>query len=147
VKPKSNKAASPQTIDEYLATLTSDKRSALQRLRRDILAAAPRAEECISYQMPGFRLDGRMLVWFGAGANHCAFYPGGIVAEFKDELEDYETSKGTIRFQPDEPLPATLVRKLVKARIAKNTAPPQRASGSIRRGQIRSRRKRRVTAR
>lgn len=146
MKPKSNKAASPQTIDEYLATLTSDKRSALQRLRRDILTAAPRAEECISYQMPGFRLDGRMLVWFGAGASHCAFYPGGIVAEFKDELEDYETSKGTIRFQPDKPLPATLVRKLVKARIAKNTGPPQRASGGTRRGQSRSRRKRRVTA-
>ena len=147
MKPKSKKAASPQTIDDYLATLTSDKRSALQRLRRDILSAAPRAEECISYQMPAFRLDGRMLVWFGAGANHCAFYPGGIVAEYKDELEDYETSKGTIRFQPDKPLPAALVRKLVKARIAKNTEPPQRASGSIRRGQIRSRRKRRVTAR
>ena len=147
MKPKSKKAASPQTIDEYLATLTSDKRSALQRLRRDILAAAPRAEECISYQMPGFRLDGRMLVWFGAGANHCAFYPGGIVAEYKDALEDYETSKGTIRFQPDTPLPAALVRKLVKARIEKNARLPQRASGAPRRGQPRSRSKRRVTAR
>ena len=138
MKPKSKKAASPQTIDDYLATLTSDKRSALQRLRRHILAAAPRAEECISYQMPGFRLDGRMLVWFGAGANHCAFYPGGIVAEYKDELEDYETSKGTIRFQPDKPLPAALVRKLVKARIAKNAELSQRASGAARRGQTKS---------
>lgn len=111
-------AAKPRTINEYLATVSSDQRTALNRLRRAIRAAAPRAEECISYSMPAFRLDGRMLVWFGAGANHCAFYPGAIVLTFKRELEDYHTSKGTIRFQPDHPLPAGLVRKLVKARIA-----------------------------
>lgn len=111
-------AAKPRTINEYLATVSSDQRTALNRLRRAIRAAAPRAEECISYSMPAFRLDGRMLVWFGAGANHCAFYPGAIVQTFKRELEDYHTSKGTIRFQPDHPLPAGLVRKLVKARIA-----------------------------
>ena len=109
-------------IDEYLATLSDDKRAALERLRKTIHSAAPRAEECISYQLPAFRLEGRMLVWFGAGANHCAFYPGGIVEACKDELEDYETSKGTIRFQPEKPLPAALVRKLVKARIAKTAA-------------------------
>jgi uncharacterized protein YdhG (YjbR/CyaY superfamily) len=112
----------PTAIDEYLAGLPPDKRAALEKLRKTIRAAAPGVEECISYQLPAFRLDGRMLVWFGAGANHCAFYPGAIVQAFKRELADYETSKGTIRFQPADPLPAALVRKLVKARIAENGA-------------------------
>lgn len=110
------------TVDEYLSRLTSDKRSALQRLRRTIKSAAPRAEECISYQLPAFRLDGRMLVWYGAGANHCSFYPGAIVDAHKADLKDYDTSKGTIRFRPDDPLPAALVKKLVKACIARNEA-------------------------
>ena len=109
-----------KTIDEYLARLSDDKRAALNRLRKTIRAAAPRAEECISYQLPAFRLDGKLLVWFGAAANHCAFYPGAVVEAHKDELENYDTSKGTIRFQADNPLPTMLVRKLVKARIAKN---------------------------
>lgn len=109
------------TIDEYLATVSDDKRAALEKLRKTIRAAAPDAEECISYQLPAFRLNG-MLVAFGATANHCAFYPmsASAVAAHKDDLKDYDTSKGTIRFQPDHPLPAALVRKLVKARIAEN---------------------------
>ena len=110
--------ATPKSIDDYLEALSPDKRAALQKLRASIRAAAPKAEECISYQLPAFRLDGRMLVWFGAAANHCSFYPGATVEAFKDELENYSTSKGTIRFQADRPLPATLVRKIVKARIA-----------------------------
>ncbi len=110
-----------KTIDEYLAALTEDKRAALEKLRKIIKAAAPKAEECISYQLPAFRLNGRMLVWFGATAKHCAFYPGAVVEAHKDDLKDYDISKGTIRFQPDHPLPAALVRKLVKARIAENT--------------------------
>lgn len=113
----------PQTIDEYLAPLSSDKRAALEKLRRAIKAAAPKAEECISYQMPGFRLNGRMLVSFAAWANHCAFYPGSYPLEaHKKELRTYDTSKGTLRFSSDRPLPATLVRKLVKARSEQNTA-------------------------
>ena len=123
----------PKTIDEYLAAVSDDQRPALERLRKAIRAAAPRAEECISYQLPAFRLDGRMLVWFGAGKNHCAFYPGAVVGRFKDELEAYATSKGTIRFQPDAPLPAALVRKLVKARIAQNADRPVSASARRRR--------------
>ncbi|HEX4600518.1 MAG TPA: DUF1801 domain-containing protein [Gemmatimonadales bacterium] len=110
--------AKAKTIDGYLARLRKDQRAALAKLRQAIRAAAPRAEECISYQMPAFRLDGRMLVWFGAGARHCAFYPGAVVNTLKAELQDYDTSKGTIRFPADHPLPATLVRKLVRARIA-----------------------------
>ena len=113
----------PESIDAYLARLTSDKRGALEKLRRAIKAAAPKAEECISYQLPAFRLDGKVLVWFGAATSHCAFYPGAApIAEYADELARYETSKGTIRFAPNEPLPAALVTKLVRSRIAERTA-------------------------
>jgi len=120
MRPKPKIKAKIKTIDEYLAALSDDKRAALERLRKIIQAAVPRAEECISYQLPAFRLDGRMLVWFGAAANHCSFYPGAVVEAHKDELRDYDTSKGTIRFQADKPLPAAIVRKLVKARIAES---------------------------
>ncbi len=111
-----------RTIDEYLAALSEDQRAALEKLRKAIKAAAPRAEECISYQLPAFRLDGKMLVAFGATATHCAFYPmsSSTVAAHQDDLKGYDTGKGTIRFQPDHPLPAALVRKLVRARIAEN---------------------------
>jgi uncharacterized protein YdhG (YjbR/CyaY superfamily) len=109
--------AAPKSINAYLGRLDHDKRAALQKLRKDIRAAAPRAEECISYQMPGFRLDGKMLVWFGAAANHCSFFPGATVSAFKKDLKAYKTSKGTVRFDPAHPLPSTLVRKIVKARI------------------------------
>jgi uncharacterized protein YdhG (YjbR/CyaY superfamily) len=110
------------TIDEYLAAVTAEQRAALQKLRKAIRAAAPKAEECISYGLAAFRLDGRPLVAFGASANHCAFYPmsGLTVTAHKEELKGYDTSKGTIRFPADKPLPASLVRKLVKARIAEN---------------------------
>ena len=106
------------TIDEYLAPLPADKRAALQWLRRQIKAAAPDAEECISYGIPAFRLDGQLLVHFGAAAKHCAFYPGAIVDHFAEELAGYDTSKGTIRFPPDAPLPANLIRTIVRAQIA-----------------------------
>jgi uncharacterized protein YdhG (YjbR/CyaY superfamily) len=118
-----DKPTNPQTIDEYLAPLSKEKRAALEKLRRAIKSAAPKAEECISYGIPGFRLGGRLLVSFGVAANHCAFYPGAYpVKAHKDELTAYDTSKGTIRFPADSPLPATLVRKLVKTRIAEHAA-------------------------
>jgi uncharacterized protein YdhG (YjbR/CyaY superfamily) len=119
-----------RTIDEYLAPLSAEKRAALERLRRAIRAAAPKAEECISYGIPAYRLGGRMLVAFGAAAKHCAFYPGARpVATHKRELKGYSTSKGTIRFSAESPLPAALVRKLVKTRIAEYAAkPPRRAT-------------------
>ena len=105
--------------DRYLAALSDDKRAALEKLRQQIKAAAPKAEECMSYGIPGFRLNGKLLVSYGAAAKHCAFYPGSIVQKFKKELKDYGASgKGTIRFSPDKPLAAALVRKIVKARIA-----------------------------
>src|SRR5262245_38817439 len=113
-------------IDDYLAPLRADKRAALQRLRKTIHAAAPKAEETISYGIPAFRPGGKGIAWVGAAANHVSYYPGASWKGFEEELEGYETSKGTIRFQPDRPLPAALVRKLVKLRIAKNAAAPKR---------------------
>jgi len=116
------KRPKPQTIDDYLAAVPPDKRAALQKLRKMIHAAAPKAVECISWQLPCFRLNGKLLVAFGAAKNHCSLYPmsSATVAAHKFDLKDYATSKGTIRFQPNNPLPAALVRKLVKARIAEN---------------------------
>ncbi len=114
------KTAKPKTPDDYLAALPSDKRAALETLRKRIKDAAPEAEECISYGIPAFRLNGRLLVAYGAAAHHCAFYPGSVVQALKDELDRYDTSKGTVRFSADRPLPAALVRRLVKLRIAKN---------------------------
>lgn len=112
----------PRTIDEYLAATTEDKRAALERLREIIRAAAPKAEECISYGLAAFKLHGRPLVAFGATVNHCAFYlmSGSTIQAHQKELEGRDCSKGTIRFQADNPLPAALVRTLVKARITEN---------------------------
>src|SRR5881392_3518814 len=120
---KTKSKAKPTTIDEYLAAVSDEQRAALEKLRKTIRAAAPKAEECISYQLAAFRQNG-MLVAFGATANHCAFYlmSSSTVEAHKDELKDYDTSKGTIRFPADKPLPVALVRKLVKARIAENLA-------------------------
>ena len=114
-------AHKPKTIDEYLAALSADKRAALEKLRKTIRAAAPKAEECISYGIAAYRQNG-MLVGFGATAKHCAFYlmSSATVEAHKGELKGYDTSKGTIRFPAAKPLPAALVRKLVKARIAEN---------------------------
>lgn|SRR5438270_13586046 len=113
-----------KTVDEYLGALSKEKRAALEQLRRDIHAAAPGAEECISYSMPAVRWNGKVLVWFGASSKHCAFYPGAIVQAFARELADYKIAKGTIRFAPDERLPAPLVKKLVKARMALSRSNP-----------------------
>jgi uncharacterized protein YdhG (YjbR/CyaY superfamily) len=115
-------AAKPKTHGEYLAALSADKRAALEALGRVIKSAAPGAEEYIGYGLAAYRLDGKPLVAMGATTNHCAFYlmSGSTVEAHADALESYDTSKGTIRFQPDKPLPPALVRKLVRARIAEN---------------------------
>jgi uncharacterized protein YdhG (YjbR/CyaY superfamily) len=133
--PRAKTRAPGSVVDRYLASLSEDKRAALEKLRKTILAAAPRAEECLSYRLPAFRLDGKVLVLFGATAGHCALYPGSgtAVEAHTDELEGFRTSKGTIRFQPDEPLPASLVRKLVRYRIAENAAERHAAGGPARR--------------
>jgi len=121
-KRKTSSAGKPKTIDEYLAGVNADHRAALEALRRTIRAVAPTAEECISYGLAAFRLNGRPLVAFGASTNHCAFYPmnSTTVKAFQEQLEGFETSKGTIRFSTNKPLPSALVKKLVKARMAEN---------------------------
>ncbi len=116
----------PQTIDDYLARQTPANRTVLQALRETIRAAAPQAAECISYQMPAFKLNG-MLVGFAAAKNHCALYAwnGATVADFAGDLQGYDTSKGTIRFTPDKPLPEALVRHLVEQKVAINAQKAQ----------------------
>ncbi len=111
-----------KTFEDYLAALDDNQRAALDKLRKTIKAAAPKAEECISYGLAAFKLDGKLLVALGATANHCAFYlmSNSTVAAHRDELKKYDTSTGTIRFAVDKPLPAGLVKKLVKARMEEN---------------------------
>jgi uncharacterized protein YdhG (YjbR/CyaY superfamily) len=111
-------------VNAYLAALPSAQRAALQRLRRTIRTVLPQATECISYQMPAFRHEGRVVVWMAAWKNHCAFYPGGGVAAFQDRLGAYQVAKGTIRFRTDQTLPTALVRAMVRERLAR-LGPPR----------------------
>ena len=108
------------SIDEYIATFPEEIQEKLQKMRATIKAAAPKAEEKISYQMPTFFLKGN-LVHFAALKNHIGFYPtpSGIEA-YKDEASIYESTKGALRFPLDKPLPLTLIRKIVKFRVAEN---------------------------
>jgi uncharacterized protein YdhG (YjbR/CyaY superfamily) len=108
------------TIDEYIAICPAEVQGLLQELRAIIKAAAPEARETISYQMPAFAQNG-ILVYFAASKNHIGFYPTGSGVEaFKDELSAYPGSKGTVRFPLDKPLPAQLVTRIVKFRVAEN---------------------------
>ncbi len=111
-------------IDAFLATLPEDSRNALEDLRRAIAAAAPGAVETISYGVPAFKLDGRPLVSFGAAKQHCSFYvqSPAVMADHRDELTAFETTKGTIHFTPDLPPGEALVARLVRARIAEQSA-------------------------
>ena len=114
------KSARVETVDDYLASVPKEARATLEKIRKTIKAAAPRATEVISYQMPMYKQNG-MLVGFAAFKNHCSLFPGSkAIATHKDELKAYGTSKGTIRFPIGKPLPAALVKKLVKTRIAEN---------------------------
>jgi uncharacterized protein YdhG (YjbR/CyaY superfamily) len=109
-------------VAEFLAKVPEPQRSALEDLRRIIRAAAPDATELINYGVPMFRLNGKNLVSFGAGKDHCSFYvqsPAVMEAHAAD-LQGFKTSKGTVQFAPDRPIPAASVTKLVKARIAEN---------------------------
>jgi uncharacterized protein YdhG (YjbR/CyaY superfamily) len=125
-KPARRKAAeetsdAPKSIDEYLAGVPEPARTTLNTIRATIRSAVPpEATEVISYRIPAFKYKG-MLVWFGAFSDHCSLFPGpGIMEAFKEELKRYSVSKGTIQFPLDKPLPSTLVKKIVKARVAVN---------------------------
>lgn len=128
--PPRRSARTPTTIDGYLATLTPEARAPLDELRRTIRSIAPRTEECISYGIPAFRLDGEVIAGFCARRGGCSYFPfsGTTLATLATELEGYEQTKSSLHFTPDAPLPSGLVRKLIRARIAETRRPaPQRA--------------------
>lgn len=108
-------------VDDYLARLPKASRDTLENLRRTIKSIVPEAVEVISYQIPTFKYKGRMLVSYAAFSEHCSFFPGAHPIEVhQDKLSSYETSKGTVRFPVNKPLPASLIKKLVKTRIEEN---------------------------
>jgi uncharacterized protein YdhG (YjbR/CyaY superfamily) len=117
-------ATTAADVDSFLATQPAEVRTALERLRQVIAAAAPDAVESINYGVPAFKYRGHPLVSFGAGKNHCALYvqSPAVMDTHRDALAGLDTSKGTIRFTPDDPLPDDLVIKLVRARIAETDA-------------------------
>lgn len=109
----------PKTVDEYLAGVPEPARSTLNKIRAAIRSALPpEATETISYRIPAFKYKG-VLVWFAAFSNHCSLFPtASLVGAFKNELKGFSTSKGSIHFPTDKPLPTALIKKLVKARVA-----------------------------
>ena len=121
------RSGAPKSVEEYLAGIPEPARSTLNKIRAVIRSAVPlEAIETISYGMPAFKYKG-VLVWFAAFSIHCSLFPtASIVEAFKNELSAYYTSKGTIHFPMDKPLPAALVRKIVKARVAHNESKKQR---------------------
>lgn len=123
------KSATAKDVDEYLAGVPKEARATLEKLRQTIRAAAPLAVEGISYQMPMYKQHG-MVIGFAAFKNHCSIFPGSAVMDaYTEELKRYDTSKGTIRFPANKPLPATLVKKLVKARIKENETRASKGRG------------------
>jgi uncharacterized protein YdhG (YjbR/CyaY superfamily) len=120
-------SGAPKNVDEYLAGVPEPARSTLNKMRAAIRSAVPpEATETISYGMPAFKHKG-VLVWFAAFSTHCSLFPTAAVIEaFKNELKGFSTSKGTIHFPTDKPLPTALVKKLVKARVAQNESRKRR---------------------
>lgn len=117
----------PKSIDEYIAKFPEDIRQKLQTLRQTIHETVPEAQEKISYSMPAFALNGRILVYFAAFKEHIGFFPTGSGAEhFLPELGAYKTSKGTIQFPLDQPLPLELVRRIAAYRAQENLAKPKK---------------------
>jgi uncharacterized protein YdhG (YjbR/CyaY superfamily) len=116
----SSKQHRPKDIDSYLSSQPDEFRMALQGIRETVRAVAPEAEEAYVYGVPGFKLGGRPLVCYAGFKHHCGFYPmsPAVMKAHAADLKDYDTSEGTIRFQAEKPLPAALVKKLVKARMA-----------------------------
>ena len=113
-------ASKPTSIDAYLAKVRGEKRAALDQLSKTIRAIVPKADECISYGIPAFRFEGRIVAGFAATAKGCSYFPfsGSTLGALADEIEDYDRTKSSLHFDPAKPLPTTLVRKLIKARIA-----------------------------
>ena len=116
--------AAPTSVDGYLRALPEAQRAALEKLRKTITAAAPEATAAISYQMPAFKMHGRFLVSYAAFKDHCSLFPAskGVLEAHGEELKPYFSGKGTLRFTPDKPIPAALVRRIIKARLEENEA-------------------------
>ncbi len=109
-----------KTIDEYIATFPPNIQAILQQIRQTIHETAHNAEETISYQMPAFKQNG-VLVYFAAFKDHIGFFPTGSGVEaFKDKLSAYKTSKGTIQFRLDKPVPLDLIKEIVQFRVNEN---------------------------
>jgi len=111
-------ASGAAQVDAYLANVPEDHRAALQALRETIAAAAPDAVEGISYGIPGFKYRGKGLAWYANFKAHCSFFPGGTAQNYRAELVGFRLSKGTIQFKPDHPIPADLVTRIVRDRMA-----------------------------
>jgi len=109
----------PTDIDAYLADLTEPQRHTLSKLRADIHAVLPEAQECISYGMPAFRVEGKVVAGFAAFKNHLSYLPhsGSVLPALADDLADYTMTKGSLHFPTDQPLPRALVRKLISTRL------------------------------
>jgi len=120
--------ATATSVEDYLAALPDERRSAVQELRRTIRAAAPEATELISYQMPAFRSHGQFLVSYAAFKNHYSLFPASeaVVTGLGEELTPHLSGKGTIRFRADDPIPSALVTKIVTIRFAENAAAERR---------------------
>lgn len=120
-KPASTEKArqKSKTVDEYLAALPEPARTTLNKVRATVRSVVPAGtEEVLSYGIPAFKYQ-KILVWYAAFAGHCSLFPtAAVIAQFKSELKDYELSKGTIQFPIDKPLPAVLLKKMIKARLS-----------------------------
>ena len=110
----------PETVDQYIAAFPADVKKRMQQLRNTIKSAAPKADELISYQMPGYKYFG-MLVYFAAFKNHIGFYPGaGGILEFYKKLSSFKSAKGSVQFPHDRPIPYDIISKIVKFRVKQN---------------------------
>jgi uncharacterized protein YdhG (YjbR/CyaY superfamily) len=112
-------------IDKYLGTLDEPKRVALAQLRDTIVAIVPGAEQCISYGMPAFKLEGKTIAGFAAFKSHLSYLPhsGSVIGELAKETEGYTKTKGSLHFPVDQPLPKKLVKQLLNARMAEAFGP------------------------
>lgn len=106
-------------VDRYLAAIAQPQRGTLEQLRRNILQVIPDAEQVISYGFPGFKLEGKIICGFDAFKNHCSFFPHSslVIPALESDLKGYQYSKGALRFPIDQPLPAALVKKLIRTRL------------------------------
>ena len=127
----------PQSVDDYFATVPEPARSTLEKVRAVIRVSVPReATETISYRIPMFKLNG-MLIGFAAFKNHCSLFPANmeVFKTFKKELEPFHTSKGTLQFPLDKPFPTALLKKIVKMRVAQNSAKAKSATKAPKKSQ------------